>query len=111
MEYAGANFIPYHNFSAEPSALDLRRLSFRAACDTTLRVRNGYNCLIYEMLFFPGKSIAERLRIPAIRLFSTFALNDEIMKGIINTGSPLVGLFKSQKAVQALTNCLLVMFA
>ena len=107
VEYTGANFIPYDNFPKEPTALDLRRLAFKAACDTTIRIEGKYNCLIYEMLFFPGKSIADRLGIPAVRLFSTFALNDEIMKNIVATGGPLISLFKSKKVAKFLTNCLL----
>lgn len=97
VENTGANFVPYDNFPANPTALDLRRLSFKAASDTTLRVGKNYECLIYEMLFFPGKSIADNLRIPAIRLFSTFALNDDVIKEIVSTGGPLIGLFNSKK--------------
>lgn len=107
IEQAGAAFIPYENFPEAPSELDLRRLSFGAACNTALKHGTGHNCLIYEMLFFPGREIADRLKIPAIRLFSTFALNDEILSGITKTGGPLMGLLKSKAIAKAMTRRLL----
>lgn len=107
VEQTGATFVPYEKFPASPSALDLRRLSFNAACNTVLKYGAGHDCLIYEMLFFPGKSIADKLNIPAVCLFSTFALNDELLSRIVNTGGPLIGLLKSKTIAKAMTKRLL----
>jgi len=51
-----------------------------------MRIGSGYDCLIYEALFFPGKAAADRIGIPSFRIFSTFALNDHILKELGRTG-------------------------
>lgn len=103
----GAKFIPYDNFPDEPTQIELRKMSFKAAYKTAMRVGNKYDCLIYEMLFFPGKTIADSLNIPAVRLFSTFALNDKILKDIVDTGGPLIGLLKSNRVANVITKRIL----
>lgn len=107
IEKIGANFIPFENFPEKPNELDLRRRSFRAACSTVIKYGAGYDCLIYEMLFFPGKAIADKLKIPSVRLISTFALDDEILLRITKTGGPLIGLFNFKPLARAMTKRLL----
>ncbi len=107
IEAAGARCIPYEDFPQIPTELELRCLSFKAAYSTALKYGRNYECLIYEMLFFPGKFIADELQIPAVRLFSTFALNNQILSEIINTGGPLMGLLKSKKIARLMTKRLL----
>ena len=59
------------------------------------------------MLFFLGKHLADKLSLPSVRLFSTFALNKEILNSIIYTDGPPMGLFKSKLLRKWITAMLL----
>lgn len=82
----GAEFIPYDNYpqTLSPSKKEMR--SWGAAYNTVKRIGKEYDCLIYEMLFLPGKALADELGIPAFRLFSTFTLNEKILTYFGRTG-------------------------
>ncbi|MFR3729229.1 macrolide family glycosyltransferase [Lacrimispora sp.] len=86
VEETGAHFIPYDDYpeTLSPSKKELK--SWGAAYQTVKRVGRDYDCLIYEMLFLPGKSLADELGIPAFRLFSTFSLNEHILNYFGQTG-------------------------
>ncbi len=86
IEKTGAAFIPYDDYpeTLSPSQKEIR--SWHAAWQTVQRVGADFDCLIYEMLFLPGKSVADRLNIPAFRLFSTFALNERVLRDFGRTG-------------------------
>lgn len=103
----GAIFIPYDNFPIKPTSFELRQQSFKAAYETAYRVGAQYDIVVYEMLFFLGKNLADRLGKPSVRLFSTFALDSDILNRFINTGGPLMGLFKSKLIRKWITNMLL----
>ena len=66
VEASGARFVPY---DAPPhtcvSALN-EVLNWGAAYRTVRRIGANYDCLIYELLFFPGKALAAELGIPRI---------------------------------------------
>ena len=86
IEATGAHFIAYDDYPStlRPPQRDIH--SWQAAFKTLMRIGSGYDCLIYEALFFPGKAPADRIGIPSFRIFSTFALNDHILKELGRTG-------------------------
>lgn len=86
IERTGATFIPYDNYpeTLSPSQKEIK--SWSAAYQTVQRVGADFDCLIYEMLFLPGKALADQLGIPAFRLFSTFTLNEKVLKDFGRTG-------------------------
>lgn len=86
IERTGAHFVPYDHYPDSLSERQKKVKSWSAAYQTVLRMGKDYDCLIYEMLFFPGKALADRLNIPAYRLFSTFSLNEKILTEFGKTG-------------------------
>ncbi|HHX57962.1 MAG TPA: glycosyl transferase [Clostridiales bacterium] len=97
----GATFIPYDNYPNDLSFSKAKILCFRAAYETALRIGKDYDIIIYEFLFFLGKSLGDKLKKPVVRQFTTFALNensftymaDRIMKlNILNRCSVLRSL-------------------
>lgn len=87
IEATGTHFIAYDDYpgTLRPPQRDIH--SWQAAFKTLMRIGSGYGCLIYEALFFPGKAAADRIGIPSFRIFSTFALNDHILKELGRTGA------------------------
>lgn len=90
----GSKFIPY--LGSTPNKYKKMELNYwRVAYETAKLELPKYDVLIYEMLFFPGKSLADELGKPAVRLFSTFALNADILHQFGLTGGPYItALFK-----------------
>ena len=86
IEKTGAEFVPYDDYPETLSPTQREMKSWGAAYRTVARIGKNFDCLIYEMLFLPGKSLADRLGIPAFRLFSTFTLNARILKEFGATG-------------------------
>lgn len=86
VEKTGAHFIPYDNYPDTLSPSQKEMKSWGAAYNTVKRIGRDYDCLIYEMLFLPGKSLADELGIPAFRLFSTFSLNEHVLNYFGQTG-------------------------
>jgi MGT family glycosyltransferase len=86
IEKTGADFIPYDGYPATLSPSKKEIKSWWAAYRTVKRVGKEYDCLIYEMLFLPGKSLADQLGIPVFRLFSTFTLNEKVLNDFGKTG-------------------------
>ncbi|HIS56860.1 MAG TPA: glycosyl transferase [Candidatus Fimimorpha excrementavium] len=86
IEKTGAVFLPYDNYpeTLSPSQKEIK--SWFAAYQTVQRVGADFDCLIYEMLFLPGKALADQLNIPAFRLFSTFTLNEKVLRDFGRTG-------------------------
>lgn len=66
----GAAFVPYIIYPENPRPQQKKMRCFRAAYDTALRIESKFDLLIYEMFFYPGIRIAERLHIPCVRQFS-----------------------------------------
>jgi MGT family glycosyltransferase len=79
IEDTGALFIPYKEYPATPTERQKAQMSFRAAFDTAVNVKNKYDLLIYEMFFYPGFKVAEILDIPCIRQFSQPAWNNSTL--------------------------------
>jgi len=80
IEYTGATFVPYVSFPTNPSENDKKKLSFQAAYDTAMSMKESYDLLIYEMFFYPGIQVAKQLGIPSVRQFSQAAWSDETWK-------------------------------
>ncbi|MDD4074727.1 MAG: glycosyltransferase [Eubacteriales bacterium] len=66
----GATFVPYIHYPDNPRPQQKKMRCFRAAYDTALSIQNKFDLFIYEMFFYPGLRIAERLQIPCVRQFS-----------------------------------------
>lgn len=86
IQTTGAAFVPYDDYSSNLSHTKKELKSWGAAYKTVKRIGKDYDCLIYEMLFLPGKALADELEIPSFRLFSTFALNEEVINDFGKTG-------------------------
>lgn len=76
-ESTGADFIPYHNYPTLPTEQQKKTKCFRAAFDTAINLEQKFDLLIYEMFFYPGTKIAEKLGIPCVRQFSQPAWNQK----------------------------------
>lgn len=111
VEASGARFVPYDEppQSPVPALNEIR--NWGAAYRTLKRIGANYDCLIYELLFFPGKALAAELGIPCYRLISTFALNRHLLRVLGKTGGPyLTALFRSECLCTALSRLFLPKF-
>ncbi|MCL2703337.1 MAG: hypothetical protein FWE91_07015 [Defluviitaleaceae bacterium] len=79
IESTGASFIPYENYPTSPTEQQKKTMCFRAAYDTAINLNQKFDLLIYEMFFFPGIRIAEKLGIPSVRQFSQPAWNENTL--------------------------------
>ena len=79
IESTGAEFIPYRNYPASPTEQQKKTKCFRAAFDTAINLEQKFDLLIYEMFFYPGIKIAEKLCIPCVRQFSQPAWNQKTL--------------------------------
>lgn len=70
IEATGAAFVPYRGFPDNPTEEQKKRLSFRACWDTALALKGQFDLLIYEMFFYPGFTLAEKLGVPCVRQWS-----------------------------------------
>lgn len=70
IEDTGAVFIPYLDYAEGLSEQQKKMQCFPAAYRTAMKVGKAYDILVYEMFFYLGKTIADRLEIPCIRQFS-----------------------------------------
>lgn len=86
IERTGAVFVPYDGYPSTLTSSQKETKSWGAAYKTVQRIGKGFDCLIYEMLFLPGKAVADQLGIPAFRLFSTFTLNEKVLHDFGKTG-------------------------
>jgi MGT family glycosyltransferase len=86
IQLTGAAFVPYDDYPAECSGLYWEYRSFGTAISTVMRIGHDYDVLVYEFLFYRGKCLADKLGVPAVRLFSTFALNRTILDEFSNSG-------------------------
>ena len=112
VEASGARFVPYDEppQSLVPALNEVR--NWGAAYRTVRRIGANYDCLIYELLFFPGKALAAELGIPCYRLISTFALNRHLLLVLGKTGGPyLTALFRSERLCTALSRLFLPKFS
>ena len=112
VETSGARFVPYDEppQSLVPALNEVR--NWGAAYRTVRRIGANYDCLIYELLFFPGKALAAELGIPCYRLISTFALNRHLLRVLGQTGGPyLTALFRSERLCTALSRLFLPKFS
>lgn len=84
IEATGAEFVPYVDWPEGPSEQQKKRLCFTAAFRTAARTAaesgTKFDVLVYEMFFYPGKAIADRLGIPCVRQFSQPAWNPEMVR-------------------------------
>ncbi|MCC0664904.1 macrolide family glycosyltransferase [Clostridioides sp. ZZV15-6597] len=78
----GADFICYE---------DSKKFSIQMknAYQISIKVAHEFDLIIYEHLFFLGKHIAERFNKPVIRVITSPATNEILMKEFINSGGTL----------------------
>ena len=80
IEKTGSKFVPYKNYPEKPTENQKKAMCFRAAYDTALQINEKFDLLIYEMFFYPGYVIAEKLGIPCVRQFAQPAWNKEFIQ-------------------------------
>lgn len=80
IEKTGSKFVPYKNYPEKPTENQKKTMCFRAAYDTALHINEKFDLLIYEMFFYPGYVIAEKLGIPCVRQFAQPAWNKEFIQ-------------------------------
>lgn len=80
IEATGAEFVPYSDYPEKMSEQQIKMRCFKAAFNTAIKLTNKFDLLIYEMFFYPGKVLAERLGIPCVRQFSQPAWNAETVR-------------------------------
>lgn len=107
IEETGASFVPYDNYPDTLSSSQKELKSWSAAYQTVQRIGADFDCLIYEMLFIQGKSLADHLGIPSFRLFSTFTLNERVLRDFGKTGGwYLTSLFRYPKLCRAFSRAI-----
>lgn len=75
--------------------------------DRAYELSKNCDCLIYEFKFMIGRDIGEKLNKPTVRLFSTFALNEEIFNEIFKSNNEFIAKISSKKIFRKLlTNIL-----
>lgn len=86
--YTGAKFAEYQNS---------KKLSvqMKNAYGAAIKLVSDYDLVIYEQFFFLGKHVAEKFNKPAVRIFTSLASNELIMKEFINAGG-MFGIFRSK---------------
>lgn len=86
--YAGAEFSEYQ---------DSKRLSvqMRNAYCAAIKLVSDFDLVMYEQFFFLGKHIAEKFNKPVVRIFTSLASNELIMKEFINAGG-MFSIFRSK---------------
>lgn len=67
IENIGAEFIPYLEYPENLSQFKELKRFFSAAYNTALSLQKHYDLLIYDSFFYPGKALADKLKIPCIR--------------------------------------------
>ena len=70
IEATGAAFVPYRDFPADPTEDEKTKRSFRACWDTAMALTGSFDLLLYEMFFYPGFTLAEKLGAPCVRQWS-----------------------------------------
>lgn len=76
IEATGATFISYVNYPKGLAEQQKKVRCFKAAYDTAIQIGREYDLLIYEMFFYIGKTLADRLGIPCVRQWSQPAWNE-----------------------------------
>jgi MGT family glycosyltransferase len=90
LESTGAAFVGYKNFdeskflngnialeSCEPIFLEIAEIYIKIA-EVIFRLGITFDYMIYNSLFFLGPQIKNKLQIPSISIFCTFATNDKV---------------------------------
>ena len=70
IEATGAAFVPYRDFPADPAEDEKTKRSFRACWDTAMALKGAFDLLLYEMFFYPGFTLAQKLGVPCVRQWS-----------------------------------------
>lgn len=70
IEPTGAAFVPYRDFPDVPTEDEKKKRSFRALWETAMAWKGQCDLLIYEMFFYPGFTLAQRLGVPCVRQWS-----------------------------------------
>lgn len=84
----GAKFISYENNKKLSTQM-------RNAYNAALGIAEDFDLIIYEQFFFLGKHLAEKFNKPVIRIFTSLASNEKLMKTYLNSGG-MFGIFRSK---------------
>lgn len=84
----GAEFVSYKN--DKKLSVQIKN-AYKAAEELITE----FDLVIYEQFFFLGKHLAEKYNKPVIRIFTSFASNEKLMKEYINAGGTF-SIFRSK---------------
>lgn len=84
----GAEFVGYQND---------KKLSgqMKNAYNAAVNLIPKFDLIIYEQFFFLGKHLAEKYNKPAVRIFTSLASNEKLMKEYVNAGG-MFSVFRSK---------------
>ncbi|WP_207725659.1 nucleotide disphospho-sugar-binding domain-containing protein [Clostridium sp. DJ247] len=80
IEATGAKFESYEFDLTKPFTIK----NTKSIYDAALKLAKDCDCIVYEMMFFLGKELGDRLNKPTVRLYSCFAWNREISQAVFN---------------------------
>lgn len=80
IEPTGAVFESYDFDNKRP----FTEKNVRRVYDRALELGKNADCIVYEMMFFLGKALGDKLNKPTVRLYSCFAWNKEISQQVFN---------------------------
>lgn len=85
VEKTGASFHPYDCINPNTKweeEYEIMSIIYNSAKS----IAKDFDLIIYEMLFSFGKQLADEFKIPCVRLFSTFAINEYVWNRFISLG-------------------------
>lgn len=88
LEGTGATLISYDKYDSEWSEARRILIGFERAYNTAKRIgqENDFDALVHEGFFIFANKLAKELNLPRIRLFSTFAFNENVLNRMFETG-------------------------
>lgn len=95
LDGCGAKFYGYKN---HPQLAE----QIKNAIAEAQKIISNFDMVIYEQFFFLGKHLAEKYNKPAVRIYSSYATNKQLMDEIINSGGAM-GIFRYKWITKAFT--------
>lgn len=84
-EELGAKFIPCDNYIEKILYFDIKDVyAYKALYNTALQLKEKFDLLMYEFMFFQGNFLAKQLNIPAVRFCSSHAYSDKVIQDFFN---------------------------
>lgn len=108
VQQSGATFVPYDDYSANPGKFERTIQAPEKTDNTVLRVgrESHFDAFLYEGLLVSGKTLADKLGLPSIRLYSTFCYNRDILSQLAGAskGFHLTSVLRSQKFLRLMSS-------